>query len=803
MRFFIRWICSSCIALAVVGVGGFLCTFGGLYYFGRGLPDHNSLAKYNPSVSSTVFLHDGKLLKEFSLEKRSFIAIEHVPERLKNAFLAAEDSGFYEHCGIAPLSILRSLVRNFTNAGSSKRPQGASTITQQVARIFLIGSNELKYERKIKEAILAFRIENSLSKQKILELYLNQIYLGAGTYGVAAAAKTYFGKSVKELTNAECAMLAALAKGASYYCPINHKERALERRNWVLGRMLEGGFITTQECKEARESDINLMVSGDDNRADYYAEEVRKEIHNKCNIASVNKDGLVIRVPIDISMQKAAEQALKEGLERIDRAKGWHGVIKNIPYKSNELAIKALQNMQLPPGGEDFELAMILRGNKGTSCLLSDGQTFAVSGSDMNWLGTGKKAVKTGDIVLCQRDKNGKKISLKQIPEVQGAIVAMDPHTGKILAMQGGYSFNQSKFNRVTQANRQPGSVFKPIVYLTALNSGFTPASIIDGSPISIMVGDTLWEPHNFKNEIVGDTTLRTGIERSLNTVTVKIAQDVGISNISIMSEKLGVYDRAPRLWSIVLGSVETTLLRLVNAYCIIANGGKRVSPVLIDQIQDKTGKTIYRSEQVPVDTISQISHNLTYPPKFQINQQQVLDERSTYQLISLLMGSVNSGTSRGAKQLGIPLAGKTGTSNDSRDNWFIGFTPNLVVGVLVCYDANGRSLGERATGASNALPIFVRFMRLAKKDKDKVPFKVPSGITFQHIDKQSGVKCKSSDPGAFLEAFKTDDHVDEIIIKSSPKEEESGSIFYESDDVGTLREITVDTDSDPLSGIY
>lgn len=787
MRFFVQWMYRSFFALLCVAVCSFIVIFGGLFYFGKGLPNHHSLEQYNPNVSSTVYLADGTVLKEFSLEKRFVVRMDRIPEKLKNAFLAAEDYYFYEHMGVDPLSIIRSLFNNFVNAGSYKRPQGASTITQQVARIFLIGSNELKYERKIKEAILAFRIEHSLSKDKILELYFNQIYLGAGTYGVAAAAKTYFGKALEELTISECAMLAALAKGATHYSPILHPGRAVARRNWVLKRMLDGGFITKDEYELALISELELIVQHNDCRADYYAEEVRKEIRIKCSIDSINKDGLVIRVPLDMSMQKAAEQALREGLERIDRAYGWRGPIANIKFESEAEALESLKKLKSPAGAENYELAMFIKNKGNMMLLLKDGSKHDVPADEKKWMNASRYRAKNGDITLCIRHENT--IKLKQIPEVQGAIVAMNPHTGKVLAMQGGYSFGRSKFNRATQAYRQPGSVFKPVVYLTALSSGLSPASLIDGSPISIMIGDQLWEPHNFKNEIVGNVTMRTGLERSLNTVTVNLARQVGISNIARMSEKLGVYDRAPNLWSIVLGSVETTLLRLVNAYSIIANGGRRISPVLIDQIQDKSGKTIYRSEDVDVTAIKNIGFDSQYPPRFLMNKSQILDAQSTYQLISLLMGSVQSGTSRGALQLGIPLAGKTGTSNDSRDNWFIGFTPNIVVGVMVCFDDNARSLGKRATGASNALPIFVNFMKLANLTKEKIPFKVPEGISFKYINKQTGTKCKQNEQGSFLEAFKEDNHVNEIVIHST--DDSTDSAFESGDSVGSLIEIT------------
>lgn len=792
MKFFLKWVSYSILSLFLISVAIAGAGIGGLYYFGRGLPDHHSLEQYKPNVSSSVFLDDGSLLKEFAFEKRHFIPIEQIPEKLKNAFLAAEDKNFYEHIGIDPTGMVRSLFNNIMNLGTHKRPQGASTITQQVARIFLVGSNELSYVRKIREAILAFRIENSISKGKILELYLNQIYLGAGSYGVSAAAKRYFNKSLDQLDTSECALLASLAKGASYYNPIKYHDRALTRRNWVLKRMFEVGFITQSELENALQSELKISndKSSEEHIADYYAEEIRKNILNIISIESINKEGLVIRAPLNVKYQKAAEKALKNGLEKLDRQYGWRGPVANIKFNAKGF-VNDIEKIEFPGGSEKF-LRGVISKITAKSAFIRDlnNKDIPLRDKDLAWTNSSKNKLKVGDVVMFQEEAG--KAVLKQIPLVQGAILVMDPHSGKILALQGGYDFDNSKFDRATQAMRQPGSCFKPFVYMTALESGYTPASIIDGRSLTIDLGKGagVWTPKNFRDEVVGDVTLRIGLEKSLNTVTVKIAQLVGIENIAILAEKLGIFETAPRIWSIVLGAGETTLLRMVTAYSQIINGGYKISPTFIEQVQDKNGKTIYRSDNVDKNVLD-YDYDVSVPPVIDNEKIQVIDPRTAYQVTSLMCGSVIRGTSRGAKQLGIPLAGKTGTSNDSKDNWFIGCTPNLVVGVLVCFDDSSKSLGKNAVGATTALPIFVDFMRLAKLDKNKVPFKVPAGIIFKNVDRFTGRKCSSSDSNAILEVFKDEDRISEVIIPS-------GSSFSNSD-------LTSDGTSNDmnLEGIY
>lgn len=765
IKFLIKWLVYSAVtflSIVVVISGISIC---GLYYFGTGLPDHHTLSNYNPDVSSNVFLEDGTVLKEFAAEKRIFVPIQHIPENLKKAFLAAEDKNFYKHNGVDLIGIVRSLINNVLSIGQHKRPQGASTITQQVARIFLVGSNELSYARKIKEALLAFRIETSMSKDKILELYLNQIYLGNGTYGVSAASKRYFAKPLSDLDTAECCLLAALAKGASYYDPIKYKKRAIERRNWVAKRMLEDGYITRDEFDNVCDKEFSATVENGSTYSsfEYYAEEVRKEIYTKADVDSVNKNGFTVFVPMKKEYQIAAEIALKNGLERLDRQYGWRGAIEHINYNNDTIG-NDLKNVIKNNRYSKWKKGVICRiKNKDVFIKDCDKNEYQIVQSDVTWANTSKHKLKIGDVVFFIL-KDGK-AALKQIPLVQGAIVVLDSHSGKVLAIQGGYDFYDSKFNRATQAMRQVGSCFKPIVYLTALEHGCAPNTIISGAPVSIDLGTGLgvWTPKNFMDESVGLVTLRTGLERSLNTVTVRVAQLAGLKNIGLISEKLGVFKESPKVWSMVLGACESTLIKLTAAYCTMTNGGYAVEPRFVEHIQDKDGKNIYQAD---VDGfIKTVGFDVNYPPLLNKEKRRVVSAESAYQITSLMCGSVLRGTSRGALQLNIPLAGKTGTSNDSKDNWFIACTPNIAVGVLVCFDDASISLGKRAVGATTALPIFVEFMKLAKLDKEKIPFRVPNGITFKLVDKYTGKQCSADSKRAILEAFKKSGKINVITI--------------------------------------
>lgn len=730
-----------------------------IHLIGSDLPDHNSLKLYYPNLSSRVFLSDGSLLTEYASEKRYFIPIQRIPQKLINAFLVVEDTKFYTHSGIDPLRIAKSLILNLLRGNHKKRPKGASTITQQIARIFLLGTNEVSYKRKIREAILAFRIENALNKSQILELYLNQIYLGLGAYGIAAAAKIYFAKSVDDLTLAECAYIASLAKGANNYHPIKNHKRAILRRNWALERLQKNGFISAQECEESKKEDLTLSKDAIlPSNADYFAEELRKALMQMMPTSDLNKKGLVIRATLDNRLQKCAEAALLNGLENFDKRLGWKGPIGNIDISENteqnisEVIINLEKQFTIP---HNCKLGIIKKvTNQEVNGTFADGTTFNAKVTE--WTKKPIKCFKIGDIIPVD-NSNPKKTCIKQIPRVQGGIVVIEVNTGRVLAMHGGYNFKQSKFNRVTQAMRQCGSAFKPFVYLAALENGISPADKIDGSPCEIDIGYGLgiWSPKNYKNKTIGIVTVRQGLEKSLNTVTVRLAQNIGLKKIANISQKFGLFDKMPLYFSSVLGSVETTLLKLTSAYAMIANGGRRIVPTLIDYIQDRNGKVVFKADNRG-NLMYQNADLKNAPPKLLDVREQLSDPASTYQLISMMCGVVERGSAIFAKQLGYPIAGKTGTSNDSHDAWFIGATTDIVVGIFIGYD-DYTSLGENVTGSSIAVPIFVEFMSSAIPKATAKPFKIPNGIVFKNIDRFTGEQCNKISQNIITEAFKDD----------------------------------------------
>jgi penicillin-binding protein 1A len=747
--------------MAIAGIG-VATLFLALYLLSSELPDHNSLRKYSPDVASRVFLQDGSKLCEYANEKRYFIPVDCIPQKLINAFVSAEDKHFFEHSGLDFLGILRSIIKNLENIGTGKRPQGASTITQQVARLFLIKNNEISYLRKIKEAILSFRIESVLSKPQILELYLNQIYLGMGSYGVAAAAKIYFDKTVDELTLSECSYLASLAKGANNYHPWRHRKAAIARRNWAIQRQREDGFITPEEADQALEEEFKIVQQApSEETAEYFSEEVRKYLIEKFSFESLNKEGLIVRGTLDARLQECAYEVLRSGLEKVDRDFGWHGAIGSINVdKSSQEIIEELRKIAPPSGAEKFlRAAVISIKNKNATILTESEELGKISEADLRWA----QKIKTGDVVLVARLKDGSgDFSLKQIPLPQGAIIVMETNTGRILAMQGGYSFKQSEFNRVTQAMRQIGSTFKPFVYLAGLENGFASNTIIDASPVEVDLGGKLgvWKPRNYHGRVLDKITFRRAIERSVNTATIRIAQEVGLDKIARIAEKFGIFDDMPELISYALGAGETTLLRLTTAYAILANGGKRISPTMVDYIQDKRGNTIFRADERPFD--GSVGFGDELPPRLNDNRQQILSEQSVYQLTSLLEGVMRRGSGASASFLSFPVAGKTGTSNESRDVWFIGYTPDMAVGVFVGFDDHSKSLGKEANGANTALPIFINFMVKAQKYLSPKPFKVPRGIKLRKIDADTGgAPSSSKNNRIIMEAFKEDEDLE------------------------------------------
>lgn len=760
MKFIFR--CIKYLLCAVIGAVGCvaLAVFAVSHFFGEDLPDHNLLKKYHPDVATRVFLQDGSKLCEYASERRYFVPINRVPKRLINAFIAVEDKHFFEHNGLDFLGIARSALKNIENYGLGKRPQGASTITQQVARIFLLRDSKVSYIRKIKEAILSLRIETALSKWQILELYLNQLYVGMGAYGVAAGAKIYFDKSLDELNIAECAYLAALAKGANNYHPVLHKDKALTRRNWAIGQMLRCGYISSREADAAYKEDLQVVHPIPDETSGYFSEEVRKFLMNQFPDESLNTSGLVVRATLDPRFQRCAYDALRKGLENIDRQYGWKGPIATMPIDgAQKELVKQLQNIKVPKGAEEYRRAIVLSKSKNVVNILTDnGDIGRLDENDVRWA----TKLRAKDVIYVVKNKKNTKYRLKQIPRVQGAMIVMEADSGRILAMQGGYSFEYSEFNRATQAKRQVGSAFKPFVYLAGLENGFAPNSIVDASPVEIDLGGTLgiWKPRNYRGVILDRITFRRAIERSVNTATVRIAEIVGLDKIARIAEKFGLFTNMPQYLSYALGAGETTLLQLTTAYAMFANGGKRVVPIMIDYVQDRYGHTIFKTDKRVAD--KNVRYNAQLPPFLYDNREQIADERSIYQLNSLLEGVVKRGSAMEAAHFGFPLAGKTGTSNDSRDVWFVGYTPDIVVGVFVGFDDHNKSLGQNASGTSTALPIFVDFMEHAKAYISPKPFKVPSGIKLRKIDVETGGPVTPDTKNTVVEAFKDDETINQ-----------------------------------------
>lgn len=726
--------------LVVLGGAGLLYLVNN---YGGGLPDHRQLADYEPPVATRIHAGDGRLLAEYARQNRTYVPAEAIPERVKSAFVAAEDQHFYHHPGIDVLGIARAVVSNLQRLGDNRRPEGASTITQQVAKNFLLG-NELSYQRKLKEMLLALRIERAFSKDRILELYLNEIFLGNRSYGVASAALNYFDKSLDELTVAEAALLAGLPKAPSTYDPVNHPEAALQRRNYVIGRMLEDGYITPEEATSARAEPIALHPRSaiQTAEADFFIEEVRRQLVARLGEEGFYEGGLSVRVTLSPTLQAAADRALRRGLASYDRRQGWRGPIGTIDLAgAGEDWLPRLQAFD--PGFElgDWRRGVVLASKSGRVEIgLDDGTATRLGADDASW--TRRLPLAVGDAVVMEQvgEPENRQWILRQRPELEGAVVALDPHTGRVLAMSGGFSYRQSKFNRATQAHRQPGSSFKPFVYLAALESGMTPVTIMDDSPISLDQGAGLprWEPENYTEDFLGPITLRVGLERSRNLISVRVAQEVGMDHIIETARRLGLGSQIQRNLAAALGTNEVTPIELAGAYAELVNGGHKIEPILIERIQDRHGRTILRGDPRPCDGCSAVSWDGSQPPAIPNTRPIVVDPRNAYQMVSMLEGVVERGTAKDALELGKPLAGKTGTTNDNKDAWFVGFSPDLVVAVFVGYD-QPRSLGKRATGATIALPIWIDVMREALKDMPATPFRTPPGLSLVRVDATTG----------------------------------------------------------------
>ncbi len=726
-----------------------------LWTFSAKLPDYKFLKSYKPSVSSKLYSGRGELVSDFSSEKRIFVPYNAIPKTVIHSFLSAEDKNFFTHPGVDAKGIIRAVINNISNLIYSKRLEGASTITQQVAKNFLL-SNEVSLNRKIKEAILAFRIERALSKERILELYLNQIYLGEGAYGIASASLEYFDKPINKLDYAEASLLAALPKAPSRYNPFKDINLAKYRRNLVINNLYENLYIDEKKYKELLNREIILnkrkKIYLEDSR--YYVEDVRKHIVDKYGFDQVYKQGFNIKTPINLEIQSIATEALRNGLIDYDKRKGWRGPLLN--KKNSKDWNKNLKKFFLEKS-IGWNLAFVKNIKKFSVEIETDkGEKGIIEYQDLLWIKKELNEIfKTGDIIYVKKIKENL-FSLKQLPEANGGIVVMDPFTGRILAMSGGFSFKKSEFNRATQALRQPGSAFKPFIYALALENNFTPNTLILDAPIVLDQGEDLkmWKPENYGKKFYGPSTLRTGIEKSRNLMTVRIAQDLGINKIVNFSKKLNIYKNPKELMSISLGSAETTLLKLTTAYSSFVNGGKLVEPIFVDRIQDSEGNTIYNSEKRICRRCDKISFESDEIPKITDNFNQIFSSETAYQITSMLEGAVQRGTGRKLKDLNLDLAGKTGTTNENTDTWFIGFTSNLVVGVYVGFD-EPKSLGKFETGAKTALPIFKKFIKKAVKKKDARPFKVAKNTIMMVIDPRTGEKANFGSEKTIIEIFK------------------------------------------------
>ena len=743
------------ILLITVGLGLFVSIIVILWTYSNKLPDYKFLKNYKPSVSSKLYSGGGELVSDFSSEKRVFVPYNTIPKKVIHAFLSAEDKNFFSHPGVDARGIIRAVFRNISNIIYEKRLEGASTITQQVAKNFLL-SNEVSLNRKIKEAILAFRIERALSKERILELYLNQIYLGQGAYGIASASLGYFDKPISKLDYAEASLLAALPKAPSKYNPFKNIDLAKRRRDLVIKNLYDNSYIGYKKYKKLLNTKITLKkrkkIYLEDAR--YYVEDVRKFIVEKYGFDRVYKQGFNIKTPINLEIQTIATQSLRDGLIQYDKRKGWRGPLLNKKDTNNWNNDLKKYHLEKSIG---WNLAIIKKKNKFFVEIETDQKIAGkIEYQDVSW--TKKeldKLFKVGDIVYVNKIKDNI-FSLKQLPKANGGIVVMDPFTGRVIAMSGGFSFKRSEFNRATQATRQPGSAFKPFIYALALENNFTPSTLILDAPIVLDQGEDLkkWKPENYGKKFYGPSTLRTGLEKSRNLMTVRIAQELGIKKITTFSKQLKIYENPEELMSISLGSAETTLLKLTTAYCSFINGGKLIEPIFVDRIQDSEGNTIYNSEKRVCKKCNEISFLGEEIPKITDNFPQIFSAETAYQVTSMLEGAIQRGTGRKLKDLNLDLAGKTGTTDENNDAWFVGFTSNLVVGVYVGFD-EPKSLGRYETGSKTALPIFKAFIKNAVKKKDARPFKVAKNIKMMVIDLITGKKANFGSKKTIIEAFK------------------------------------------------
>jgi penicillin-binding protein 1A len=764
----IRFILSffgAIFSLVTLGVFMVALTIGGVFWmYGRDLPSHESLAQYKPPTISRIYSGEGQLIDEFAKERRLFTPADEIPDLIKQAFISAEDKNFYTHQGYDLRGIAAAGIEAVRSRGSNVR--GASTITQQVMKNFLL-SGDRKAERKIKEIILAARLEQTLNKEQILELYMNEIFLGQNSYGVTAAAQTYFNKTLAELAPHEAATLAAMPKAPSDYHPVRERQRLLDRRNYVLREMRENGYIDMATYEAEREMPLRSVQNGDFEGfrtalppRDYFTDEIRRQLSEDFGEGEFFTGGFTVRASIDEEMQVEAAKALREALQKYDRGRGkWHGTGKSIEpaklgdeevWRAELAATEVARDVDL--GGRWHPAVVLGVGEQDLSVGVEDGPAKGrVPRSDIKWMkGSFKDNFKLGDVVLVR--KADEDWSLRQVPEVQGGFMAMDVNTGRVLAMQGGFSYQDSVFNRATQALRQPGSSFKPFVYAAALDSGYSPATIVVDAPIEVNTPQGLWRPKNASNKFYGPTPLRTGIERSRNLMTIRLAQEVSMPVVAGYAERFGVYDHMGPFLANALGSEETTLYKMVAAYAMFANGGERVEPTLVDRIQDRFGKTIYRHDQR--DCVDCLSDRLEpdQAPRIVTNRERVMNAITAYQLTSMMRGVVERGTASGTVKLPVPTAGKTGTTNDAKDVWFIGFTSNIVAGCYIGYD-RPQPLGRGASGGGMCGPVFQSFMTEAVKKFGGGPFEIPPGGHFIKIDRFTGARLPDDASGEYVVA--------------------------------------------------
>src|ERR1700676_537839 len=778
MRLFLRFMGFLFTAGTIVFLVSVTAVAGLLWHYSKDLPDYSQLQDYEPAVMTRVHASDGSLLAEYARERRLYIPIQAVPKLVTNAFVAAEDKNFYEHNGIDFQGIVRAGLLFVQNYGSGRRPQGASTITQQVAKNFLL-TNETTFSRKIREALLAMKIERTFSKQKILELYLNEIYLGVGAYGVAAASLLYFDKSVHELTIPQAAYLAALPKGPNNYNPFRKHDEAIARRNYVIDRMAEDGYITAVDADQAKKETLDVTVRSTGEHiftAEYFAEEVRRYLYDNYGEKKLYEGGLSVRTTLDPKLQVVARKTMINGLVNFDESQGYRGAVTTIDL-GGDWGVK-LADAKTFADIEPCRMAVVLQvddqsariglqpARDPSGAVVKEREFGIVPLDGVKWAkpasGPAKPIQKvnqvltSGDVIYVDPLDQQGQYRLRQVPEISGAMVVMDPHTGRVLSMVGGFSFDQSQFNRATQALRQPGSSFKPIVYAAALDNGYTPSTIVMDAPIEIDMGANggIWKPENYGGKFFGPSTLRFGLEQSRNVMTVRLAQDVGMPLIAEYGKRFGAYDELPPYLSYALGAGETTVLRMVTAYSMFDNGGRRVIPTLIDRIQDRYGHTIYKHDNRECVGCDAAKWDNQPEPTLLDRREQVIDPMTAYQITSMMEGVVQRGTATVVRDVGKPIAGKTGTTNDEKDVWFIGFSPDIVCGVYMGFDTP-RHIARLATGGHLAATIVKDFLKVALADKPPIPFAVPPGIKLIRVDAHTGMRAGPGDPKVILEAFK------------------------------------------------